>query len=123
MPVPGCSPLVKAKRFPTCSNRARTSTAGTEGSAIASHQLLRVRDRLKAELRVEPVRIPGAQQEDHQALEIVVSQDGPHERLGQPLPAVLGQDEYVGQVGEHRTVGNHAGEADLAMLAIYPETE
>src|SRR3954471_13820134 len=64
---------------------------GASASCFARHQIVRTLDGVKAELRVQTVRIARAQQEQRERLQVRMFKDGPSRSLDNPRPRHAGR--------------------------------
>ena len=83
----------------------------------------RLRERVKSELFIEPVRIVGEQVPSTQILKRRMLADGAHQQLGNAAAAMRRQHEDIAEVGEYGEVGDDTSEADLLVAFVRAETE
>ncbi len=102
-------------------HRARSRLLRDRPASRAAFHHARRRDPLaEAELGIERLRVAGVEPPAQVAVGTAVD-DLAHQREAEPLPAVRRVDEHVGEIGQHRPVGDRAREADLSAAVVEPD--
>jgi hypothetical protein len=78
----------------------------------------------ETELRVQAMRVSRREEPAPEALQLRMFEDASNQPCAQTASAVIAEHEDIGEIGEHRPVGHHAGETGLrAVWSIQPERQ
>jgi hypothetical protein len=86
-------------------------------NAIEPHVAV-IGGRLEPELFVQPVSVAGRQAPVANGLDVRMVDKGLDQAATNALPAMLGPDDDIGEIGEHRAVGDRPAETDLLAVDI-----
>src|SRR5208282_2811691 len=87
------------------------------------HKTFGMRQRLEAEPGIQPVRVPCAEHEPPQALQLWMREHCGDEFFAETLSAFFLDDEDVGEPRERRKVRDDAREADLPAVQVNSKTK
>ena len=85
--------------------------------AIEAH-VSTIRRCLEAQLFIDPMRVTARHAPMRHGAEFGMVDECPHQPQADALPAALRPDDDVGEIGEHRAVGDRPAETDLSAIDV-----